>query len=185
MGGTPFPVSIARILRAVLSTGLLGSAYRSVLLAAGASSVAFWLQRVGLLRWVVFTMAQHTVACAAHRCPLDGVPGLRLPGAAVYPRFRPLRTSHGPGGYAVTPALGGRDLHPHDELSYEVQWTSRSARKPELSFDQQIARKHKRPFTPSPGRVLPNAPAGGHALPTALAAPPARRSSRAGAARKV
>ena len=120
--------------------GFCGSADRSVSKAAGALSCAFWLQRVSLLRWVVFTMAQHTVACAAHRCPLDGVPGLRLPGAAVYPRFRPLRTSRGPGGYAVTPALGGRDLHSHGELSYEVKFTSRSAWKIELPFDQRIAR---------------------------------------------
>jgi len=68
------------------------------------------------LRWLAFTMAHYTFAYAAHRCLLDGIPGVRLPGAAVYPRFRPLRTSHRPGGYAVTPAPGGRDLHPHGEL---------------------------------------------------------------------
>jgi len=82
--------------------------------------VPFWLQRVSLLRWFAFTMAQCTFACAAHRCLLDGIPGMRLPGSAVYPRFRPLRTSRRPGGYAVTPALGGRDLHPHGKLSYKV-----------------------------------------------------------------
>src|SRR3989441_2899469 len=65
-------------------------------------------------------MAQHIFACAAPRCLLDGIPRLRLPGSAVYPRFRPLRTSRGPGGYTVTPARGGRDLHPHGELSYKV-----------------------------------------------------------------
>src|SRR5256886_10149421 len=65
-------------------------------------------------------MAQHIFACAAPRCLLDGIPRLRLPGSAVYPRFRPLRTSRGPGGYTVTPAPGGRDLHPHGELSYKV-----------------------------------------------------------------
>src|SRR5262249_49977988 len=54
------------------------------------------------------------------RCLLDGIPGMRLPGAAVYPRSRSLRTSRGPGGYAVTPALGGRGLHPHGKLSYKV-----------------------------------------------------------------
>src|SRR5919198_14899 len=48
-----------------------------------------------------------TFACAAPRCLLDGIPGVRLPGSAVYPRFRPLRTSRGPGGYPVTPARGG------------------------------------------------------------------------------
>src|ERR1043166_5037238 len=65
-------------------------------------------------------MAHHTFACAVHRCLLDGIPGERLPGSAVYPRFRPLRTSRGPGGYAVTPAPGGRGLHPHGEPSYKA-----------------------------------------------------------------
>src|SRR5712692_9133366 len=66
------------------------------------------------------TMAQYTFACAVHICLLDEIPDLRLPGSAVYPRFRPLRTSHRPGGYAVTTAHGGRDLHPHGALSYKV-----------------------------------------------------------------
>src|SRR6266571_2160635 len=82
--------------------------------------VPFWLQRVSLLRWFAFTMALHTFAYAAHRCLLDGIPGLRLPGSAVYPRFRPLRTSRRPGGYVFTPAPGGRGLHPHGELSYKA-----------------------------------------------------------------
>jgi hypothetical protein len=60
------------------------------------------------------------LACAVHRCLRDGIPGLRLPGSADYPRFRPLRASREPGGYAVTPAPGGRGLHPHGKLSYEV-----------------------------------------------------------------
>src|SRR5499427_4972782 len=84
------------------------------------SPVPFWLQRVSLLRWFACTMAQHTFACATPRGLLDGIPGLRLPGSVVEPRFKPLRTSREPGGYAVTPAPGGRDLHPHEELSYEV-----------------------------------------------------------------
>ena len=37
---------MAHILRAVLSTGFVGSADRSVSKAAGALSCAFWLQRV-------------------------------------------------------------------------------------------------------------------------------------------
>src|SRR5262249_40362182 len=82
--------------------------------------VPFWLQRVSLLRWFAFTMALYTFAYAAHRCLRDGIPRVRLPGSAVYPRFRPLRTSRRPGGYACTPAPGGRDLHPHGELSYKV-----------------------------------------------------------------
>ena len=111
---------MVRIRRAVLSTGFVGSAHRSVWKAAGAVSCAFWLQRVSLLRWFAFTMAQRTFAYAAPRCLLDGIPGSRLPGSAVYPRFRPLRTSRGSGGYAVTPAPGGRDLHPYGKLSYKV-----------------------------------------------------------------
>lgn len=118
-GVTPFPGSMVRIRRAVLSTGFVGSAHRSVSKAAGALSCAFWLQRVSLLRWFAFTMAPCTFACAARRCLLDGIPGVRLPGSAVYPRFRPLRTSRRPGGYAGTPAPGGRDLHPHGTLSYK------------------------------------------------------------------
>ena len=93
--------------------GFCGSADRSVGSAAGALSCAFWLQRLSLLRWVMVTMAPYTFACAAHRCLRDGIPSVRLPGSAIYPRFRPLRTSHRPGGYAVTPALGGRAFHPH------------------------------------------------------------------------
>src|SRR5215510_14666824 len=45
---------------------------------------------------------------------------MRLPGSAVSPRCSPLRTSREAGGYAVTPARGGRGLHPHGKLSYEV-----------------------------------------------------------------
>jgi hypothetical protein len=104
----------------VFSTGFVSSAYRSVTSAAGAVSLPFWLQRCSLFRWVYFTMALHTFACAAHRCLLDGIPGLRLPGSAVYPRFRPLRTSRRLGGYVFTPAPGGRGLHPHGELSYKA-----------------------------------------------------------------
>ena len=55
-----------------------------------------------LSRWL-----NHTFASATRRCLLDGIPGVRLPGSAVYPRFRPLRASRRPGGYAVTPAPGG------------------------------------------------------------------------------
>ena len=112
---------MVRIRRAVLSTGFLGSACRSVSKAAGALSCAILaparqpLALVRPSRWL-----NHTFACAAHRCLLDGIPRVRLPGSAVYPRFRPLRTSRRPGGYAVTPAPGGRDLHPHGELSYKV-----------------------------------------------------------------
>ena len=83
--------------------------------------VPFWLQRVSLLRWVNLTMALHPFACAVLRCLLDGIPSVRLPGSAVYPRCKPLRTSRGLGGYACTPAPRGRDLHPHGELSYKAR----------------------------------------------------------------
>ena len=63
---TPFPVSMAHILRAVLSTGFVGSADRSVSRDAGALSYAFWLQRVSLLRWLAFTVAQPHLRL---RCP--------------------------------------------------------------------------------------------------------------------
>ena len=82
--------------------------------------VPFWLQRLSLLRWVMITMARHTFAYAARRYLLDGIPGVRLPGSAVYPRCKPLRTSRGLGGYAVTLAPRGRDLHPHEQLSYKT-----------------------------------------------------------------
>jgi hypothetical protein len=72
-----------------------------------------------------------TFAYAARRCLRDGIPGVRLPGSAVYPRFRPLRARRWPGGYAVTPAPGGRDAHPHGKLSYKV--TNYLAVSPEAS----------------------------------------------------
>src|SRR5206468_3376442 len=65
-GVTPFPVSMMRIRRAVLSTGFIGSADRAVSKAAGALSCAFWLQRVSLLRWFAFTVAQPHLRL---RCP--------------------------------------------------------------------------------------------------------------------
>src|SRR5262245_3366709 len=76
--------------------------------------VPVWLQRLSLLRWVEVTMAHHTFAGAARRCLFNGIPGLRLPGSALDPRSRPLRTSRRPGGDAVTPAPGGRDFHPQE-----------------------------------------------------------------------
>jgi hypothetical protein len=97
-------------------------------------------RRLPASRWL-----NHTFAFAAHRCLLDGIPGLRLPGSAVYPRFKPLRTSRRPGGYAFTPAPGERGLHPHGKLSYEIKgliFNSRSTRKPKLPFDQRVALQH-------------------------------------------
>ena len=101
--------------------------------------VPFWLQRVSLLRWVTLTMAHHTFACAVHRCLLDGIPGERLPGSAVYPRFRPLRTSRRSGGYAVTPAPGGEDFHPHGNCVTKPL-ALRFTRGHQSSFDQRGAR---------------------------------------------
>ena len=55
---TPFPVSMAHILRAVLPTEFIGSAdWRPVSRDAGPLSCALWLQRVSLLRWFAFTVA--------------------------------------------------------------------------------------------------------------------------------
>src|SRR4029450_9703522 len=51
-GGTPFPVLIVRIRRAVFSTGFLDHADRSLVSDAGVLSCAFWLQRVSLLALV-------------------------------------------------------------------------------------------------------------------------------------
>ena len=62
----------------------------------------------------------HPFAGAVHGCLRDGIPGVRLPGSAVAPRFRPLRASRRPGGEAVTPAPGGRGLHPHAALRSKV-----------------------------------------------------------------
>jgi hypothetical protein len=53
----PFPAPIARLLRAVRSTGVLGSACRAMSQGAGAVSCALWLQCVRRLRWVSFTVA--------------------------------------------------------------------------------------------------------------------------------
>jgi len=62
----------------------------------------------------------HPFAGAVHGCLRDGIPGVRLPGSAVAPRFRPLRARRRPGGEAVTPAPGGRGLHPHAALRSKV-----------------------------------------------------------------
>jgi hypothetical protein len=99
---------MACILRAVLSTGFLwrcrpvsieGCRCR-ILCRFGSSASASCAGSPS--RWL-----NHTFAYATHRYLLDGMPGLRLPGSAIYPRCRPLRTSRRPGGYAVTPAPGG------------------------------------------------------------------------------
>ena len=121
MSGYSVPSSHNCIRRAVLSTGFLWQCTpvsvegcrRLILCRFGSSASASCAGSPS--RWL-----NHTFACAAHRCLRDGIPGMRLPGSAVSPRFRPLRTSRWPGGYAVTPAPGGRVLHPHGTLSYKV-----------------------------------------------------------------
>jgi len=66
-----------------------------------------------LSRWL-----KYVFACATHRFLLDRVSGLRLPDAAVYPRFSPLRTSRKTGGYAFTSVPEGQGLHLHgDEVT--------------------------------------------------------------------
>jgi hypothetical protein len=111
---TPFPVPMVRIRRTVFSTGFLwqcrpvsGFGCRRPILchfgsSASASCAGSWS------RWFLYTFAY-----AVHRCLLDGIPGWRLPGSAVYPRFSPLRASRRAGGYAVTSAPEGRGIHPH------------------------------------------------------------------------
>jgi hypothetical protein len=121
-GGTPCPVLMTRIRRAVRSTGCMWQCIPVRFPTAGAVSCAFWLQRIRLFRWVVLPMAHHTFADAAHRCLRDGIPGVRLPGSVVYPRFNPLRTSRRVGGYAVTSAPEGvgielRRAHPKGHVS--------------------------------------------------------------------
>jgi hypothetical protein len=73
-----------------------------------------WRQRISRWRGVDVRMAPHPFAGAAHRCVLTGIPSVRLPGSAIAPRFRPLRSRRRPGGSAVTSAPGGRDFHPHE-----------------------------------------------------------------------
>jgi hypothetical protein len=66
-----------------------------------------------LSRWL-----KYVFACATHRFLLDRVSGLRLPDAAVYPRFSLLRTSRKTGGYAFTSVPEGQGLHLHgDEVT--------------------------------------------------------------------
>src|SRR4029450_9644121 len=117
---TPFPVSMVASVGRCPPPGFVAVQTGQYRRLPAPYPMPFWLQRVSLLRWFAFTMAQCTFACAAHRRLLDGIPGMRLPGSAVYPRFGPWGAGRRPGGYAVTPALGGRDLHPHGKLSYKV-----------------------------------------------------------------
>jgi hypothetical protein len=112
---------MACIRRVVLSTGFLWQCTpvsiegcrRRILCRFGSSASASCAGSPS--RWL-----NHTFAYATPRCLRDGIPGVRLPGSAISPRCRPLRTSRRPGGYAVTPAPGGRDSHPHGKLSYKV-----------------------------------------------------------------
>jgi hypothetical protein len=90
--GYSVPSFHRRFCRAVLSTGSMAVQTGQWFRLPAPSPVPFWLQRFSLLRWVKVTMAHHTFAGAAHRCLLNGIPGLRLPGSAIDPRFRPLRT---------------------------------------------------------------------------------------------
>ena len=137
---------MARILRAVLSTGFLGSAYRSVSPAAGALSCAFWLQRISLLRWFFFPAAQPHLRL---RCPemptrrdtrIEATRRRRLSPHQTFEDQSPVR------GYVCTPAPGGRDLHPHGNCVTKP-WALRSTRGHQSSFDQRIARNIKRHFT--------------------------------------
>ena len=98
-----------------LSTGFLWRRKLVSVTAASALSCAFWLQRISLLRWVAFTMAQPSLRLRYPSTPARRVSGVRLPDTAVSPRFSPLRTSRWAGGDAFTPASGGQDLHLHKD----------------------------------------------------------------------
>src|SRR5262245_47581250 len=82
-------------------------------------------------------MALRTFAYAAHRCLLVGIPRLRITGSDVSPPRKPLTTSRRPGGDAVTSAPEGRDLHPHEELSYKAVGFAIYPRTAS-SFDQRV-----------------------------------------------
>jgi hypothetical protein len=58
LGVTLFPISIARTLRATLSTGFFDSARWSVRWLPASHPLPFWLQRFSLLRGSTITMAQ-------------------------------------------------------------------------------------------------------------------------------
>jgi hypothetical protein len=79
--GPPFPAFMVRLLRAVLSTGFLGRACRSISTVAGAFSCVLLTPACPPLalgqpsRWL-----HHPFTCAAHRGLRDGLPGWRLPG---------------------------------------------------------------------------------------------------------
>jgi hypothetical protein len=62
LGVTPFPISMVRTFRATLSTGFRDRAPWSAFRLPGSYPLSFWLQRVSLLRWFAFTMAQHVFA---------------------------------------------------------------------------------------------------------------------------
>src|ERR687891_637920 len=66
LGVTPFPIPIARTLRATLSTGFLDSAYWSERGLPASYPLPFWLQRLSLLRWSTITMAPVRLC---FRCP--------------------------------------------------------------------------------------------------------------------
>lgn len=48
--------------------------------------------------------------------------------------------SREPGGYAVTPSLGGRDLHPHRDISCQGSTPLPSIPQSELVSEERIAR---------------------------------------------
>ena len=123
----------------MLSTGFNGSAYGSYY-HRPPLSFAFWLQPDSLI-WLVYIYdsSRYTFAFAIHRLMLDGI----LDKASSYRLLIPLyglMTSRYRRDHAVTPALGERDLHPHNDQVVEVQ-TSPSV--PEYCYSFRMNESHE------------------------------------------
>jgi hypothetical protein len=104
----------------MLSTGFSGSAYGSWI-DRPPLSFAFWLQPISLI-WLVciHDSSRYTFAFAIHRLMLDGILDKASSDRLFTPLYR-LMTSRYCRGDAVPPALGERDLHPHDDQVVKVQ----------------------------------------------------------------
>jgi hypothetical protein len=103
------------LLRFPLSTGFRDGADGAARWLPASSPVPFGSSVSASYAGLQSRWLNHVFAFATQRFLLDGVSGLRLPDTAVYPRFSPLRTSRGTGGYACTSAPEGWGLHPHED----------------------------------------------------------------------
>jgi hypothetical protein len=100
--------------------GFWGSADRSVMPAAGAVSCALLAPALQPLTLGRFDDGSSHLRWRCPERPARRDTRHEAARLRFFPRFRPLRTSRGSGGYAGTPAPGGRDLHPHGKLSYKA-----------------------------------------------------------------